>query len=60
MSYVYVLCTVLLTVYGQIVIKWQVLQAGALPADGGEKIAFLARLMLNPWILSGLAAALLG
>jgi multidrug transporter EmrE-like cation transporter len=59
MSYVYVLCTVLLTVYGQIVIKWQVLQAGALPADGGEKIAFLARLMLNPWILSGLAAALL-
>ena len=59
MSYVYVLSTVLLTVYGQIVIKWQVLQAGALPADGGEKIAFLARLLLNPWILSGLAAALL-
>ena len=28
MSYVYVLCTVLLTVYGQIVIKWQVLAAG--------------------------------
>lgn len=59
MSYVYVLCTVLLTVYGQIVIKWQVLEAGALPEDGGQKIEFLARLMLNPWILSGLAAALL-
>jgi multidrug transporter EmrE-like cation transporter len=59
MSYVYVMCTVLLTVYGQIVIKWQVLQAGSLPEDGAQKIEFLARLMLNPWILSGLAAALL-
>ena len=59
MSYVYVLCTVLLTVYGQIVIKWQVLAAGALPDEATQKIEFLARLMLNPWILSGLAAALL-
>ena len=59
MSYVYVMCTVLLTVYGQIVIKWQVAQAGALPDDAAQKIEFLARLLLNPWIMSGLAAALL-
>jgi multidrug transporter EmrE-like cation transporter len=59
MSYVYVLCTVLLTVYGQIVIKWRVLEAGALPEESVQKIDFLARLILNPWILSGLAAALL-
>jgi subfamily B ATP-binding cassette protein MsbA len=32
MSYVYLLCTVLLTVYGQIAIKWQVLEAGPFPA----------------------------
>ncbi len=31
MSYFYVACTVLLTVYGQLVIKWQVLAAGPLP-----------------------------
>ena len=42
MSYVYVLCTVLLTVYGQIVIKWQVLAAGALPDEAAQKIEFLA------------------
>lgn len=59
MSYVYVMATVLLTVYGQVVIKWQVLQAGALPEAVPEKIAFLAKLLLNPWIMSGLAAALL-
>jgi multidrug transporter EmrE-like cation transporter len=59
MSYVYVICTVLLTVYGQIAIKWQVLEAGPFPADPAEKAWFLARLLLNPWVLSALAAGLL-
>ena len=58
MSYFYVACTVLLTVYGQLVIKWQVLAAGAFPDTPGEKMLFLARLLLNPWIVSALAAAL--
>jgi|SRR5450759_820870 multidrug transporter EmrE-like cation transporter len=59
MSYVYVIVTVLLTVYGQITIKWQVLEAGPFPADPGEKAWFLARLLLNPWVISALAAGLL-
>ena len=59
MSYVYVFTTILLTVYGHIVIKWQVLQAGALPAAAGEKAWFLAKLLVNPWIASALAALLL-
>ena len=58
MSYFYVACTVLLTVYGQLVIKWQVLAAGAFPEAPGEKMLFLARLLINPWIVSALAAAL--
>lgn len=58
MSYAYVACTVLLTVYGQLVIKWQVLEAGALPEAAGDKLWFLARLLVNPWIVSALAAAL--
>lgn len=59
MSYVYILLTILLTVYGQIAIKWQVLKAGALPEPLPEKISFLMHLMLNPWIISALLAALL-
>jgi multidrug transporter EmrE-like cation transporter len=58
MSYFYVACTILLTVYGQIVIKWQVVNAGPLPEPTGDKIWFLARLLINPWVLSALAAAL--
>ena len=59
MSYVYVACTILFMVYAQVVIKWQVSAAGAFPADAGDKFLFLARLLINPWIVSALAASLL-
>jgi multidrug transporter EmrE-like cation transporter len=59
MGYVYIALTILFTVYGQLIIKSQVSGAGAFPADSGDKIAFFVRLLLNPWVLSGLAAAFL-
>lgn len=60
MSYLYVLLTIVLTVYGQVVIKWQAILAGELPAGGAAKGVFLLRLaFLNPWVLSGLLSAFL-
>ena len=59
MNYLYVLMTVALTVYGQIVIKWQVLKAGAMPIETAEKLKFLLHLVLNPWVLSAFLAAFL-
>lgn len=59
MSYVYVLTTILLTVYGQIIVKWRVGVVGQLPADLTSRIEFLGRLLLNPWILSAFFAAFL-
>jgi multidrug transporter EmrE-like cation transporter len=58
MSYFYVACTILLTVYAQIIIKWQVLGAGELPAEPADKLWFLARLLVNPWVVSALAGLL--
>jgi multidrug transporter EmrE-like cation transporter len=58
MSYLYVTGTILLTAYGQLIIKWQVAAAGAFPETPLGKIEFLARLLINPWIVSALAAAL--
>jgi len=58
MSYVYVACTILLMVYAQIVIKWQVLGAGSLPDDAAGKLGFLAGLLVNPWIVSAMGAML--
>jgi len=55
----YIFGTIVLTVYGQRIIKWKTANAGFSPADTIEKIGFLLRLMLNPWILSSLTAAFL-
>jgi multidrug transporter EmrE-like cation transporter len=59
LNYLYIAATIALTVFGQLAIKWQVAQAGALPATGGDKLAFLIRLLLNPWIIAAFAAAFL-
>jgi drug/metabolite transporter (DMT)-like permease len=59
MSYLFVLGTVLLTVYGQLIIKWRVLEAGALPEAFGERLRFLFWLFLDPWVVSALAAAVI-
>lgn len=59
MHYIYILFTIVLTVYGQLVVKWQVSLAGDFPATNGDKFIFLAKLLINPWIISSMAAALL-
>lgn len=59
MNYLYIALTILFTIYGQIIIKWQASLAGSLPVGGGDKLLFLLRLVLNPWVLSGFFAAFL-
>ncbi len=59
MGYVYLGLTILFTVYGQLIIKSQVSAAGEFPPDTGDKIAFLARLLLNPLVITGFIAAFL-
>jgi multidrug transporter EmrE-like cation transporter len=57
MGYFFIALTVLLTLYGQLVLKWQVGLAGPLPEGIAGKATFLMHALLNPWILSGLGAA---
>lgn len=52
----YIVATVLLTVYSQLMMRWQVSLAGELPAGLVEKVWFVGRLLLNPWVLSGVVA----
>lgn len=58
-GHVYIALTLALTVYGQLVLKWQMGSAGALPEGTLAKLGFLFGQLLNPWILSGFAAAFL-
>lgn len=59
MSLFYVFLTIFFTVYGQIVIKWQINMVGNLPITLNEKMYFFLKLLLNPWIISGFIAAFL-
>jgi multidrug transporter EmrE-like cation transporter len=56
-GHVYIALTLLFTVYGQLVIKWQMGSAGPLPEGGVAKLAFLLGQFLNPWIVSGFISA---
>ena len=54
-----VFLTVLLTVYGQVIMKWRVRRAGSLPLDFSNKVFFLMRLLIDPWVISGMLVAFL-
>lgn len=59
MSHFYLAMTIALTVYGQLIFKWRVGAAGQLPEQWDAKLLYLGALLLDPWILSGFAAAVL-
>ena len=58
MSYSFVALTILFTVYGQIVLKWKI---GELAPTGVKlaEVTQVAKILLNPWVVSAFAAAFL-
>jgi multidrug transporter EmrE-like cation transporter len=59
MKYIYIIGTIFFTVYGQLVIKWQMANAIPLPVDLFDKIIFLLSMFKNVWIVSAFMAAFL-
>ena len=57
MNYTYIFGTFLFTVYGQLIIKWQMAKVGPLPDAFSEKVIFLLQMFLNLWILSAFLSA---
>jgi multidrug transporter EmrE-like cation transporter len=53
-----ILMTIVFTIYSQLIIKWQVNNAGELPVDSFGKVKFLLILLLNPWVISAILATL--
>ncbi|WP_151948892.1 hypothetical protein [Aliarcobacter butzleri] len=52
MGYLYILGTILFTVYGQLVLKWRIVKYGAMPEDFIEKLVFLFKLLFDPLHIS--------
>jgi drug/metabolite transporter (DMT)-like permease len=55
----YIALTLFFTVYGQLVLKWQMGGAGPLPDGVASKLWFMLQQFLNPWIMTGFASAFL-
>ncbi len=55
----FIFSTILFTVYSQLIMRWRVTEAGALPADMVDKVHYIVALLLNPWVISGIVATFL-
>ena len=55
--FLYIFGTIAFTVYGQLILKWRIVKYGDLPERLTDKIIYLLKALLDPFILSGLFAA---
>jgi uncharacterized membrane protein len=58
-DYIYILATIVLTVYGQLILKWRIAQLSSPPVDFADRIKFVISLLFDPAIFSGFVAAFL-
>ena len=57
MGYLYIFGTVIFTVYGQMILKWRIVNYGSIPNLFTDKIFFFIKLILDPFIISGFISA---
>jgi multidrug transporter EmrE-like cation transporter len=56
-AYLYIAGTIVLGVCGQLLLKWQMNEAGELPGEG--QVSYLVDVLLRPWVIVALATAVL-
>src|SRR5215216_1534663 len=56
-GYIYIFVTLLLTTYGQLILKWRLQFYEEFPAQFKQQILFFLRVLADPFILSGFIAA---
>lgn len=52
-----VIATIILTAYGQVILKWRIVEYGALPVGLWAKLIFLIKLLFDPYIFSSFLSA---
>jgi len=59
MRYIYIIGTILFTVYGQIILKWRIINLGWTMIEGNilNKVICYLKLLFDPFILSGFISA---
>jgi uncharacterized membrane protein len=59
MGYFYIFITIILTAYGQVILKWRLNQFDGLPEGLWTKLLFLVKAVFDPYIFSSFFAAFL-
>jgi hypothetical protein len=57
MGYIYIILTILLSAYGQLILKWRMNALGILPDALYDKLLFLFKALFDPYIFSSFFAA---
>ena len=55
-SHAFIVLTVALTVYSQLVLRWQMSQISAPTGDAAARLLYYAAVLLRPWVISAMAA----
>ncbi|MBV4396249.1 EamA family transporter [Advenella alkanexedens] len=58
-DHLYIFATIAFTVYGQLILKWRMVQLGEMPVASAAKLKFLIMAVFDPAIFSGFFAAFL-
>ena len=56
MSFFYIIGMIILTVYGQLILKWRIAHYGCMPSGLTDKLVFFGKLILDPFIISAFVA----
>lgn len=60
MDYLYIVGTVIFTVYGQVMLKWRIVKHGDLPKDFQSRVSYALDLAKDPFIISVFFAVAVG
>ena len=58
-AYIYIILTLLFTVYGQLILKWRLNSFTPFPDSYSKQLKYIVTVLLDPYVLSSFAAAFL-
>jgi multidrug transporter EmrE-like cation transporter len=56
-AYIFVAATIVLGVYGQLILKWQTGKLGSFPDSTAARFTYMRHFLLNGWVISSLIGA---
>ncbi len=56
-GYLYIILTLVFTIYGQLILKWRINSFGPFPEGRKDQLIYLGKSLLDPYVISSFAAA---